>query len=224
MPLLLDLTAPYSDLEAWMYDRVVAPAVVAMESRLQADMLPLLRKNARLLEVGCGGGQVAAAIVRKRRDVTVTGLDLSHSQVARAAQRARGLGERLRFVRGDALDLPFPDRSFDGVLSIASVKHWPDMERGLRECVRLLRRGGVLLVAEADRGCTHADASRFVAAWRIPAVLRPMALAVFRTAVAGRSIDLEDARRMAAGLSLSKWEVRRIAGTPALLLLGRAAR
>ena len=96
--------------------------------------------------------------------------------------------------------------------------------KGLAECVRVLRPGGQLLVVEADRGCRFNDARAFVSRWRLPKAMRPLNLSMFRTFVAGRSIDLEEARSLMSELPLTSWEVSRIRGTPALLMHGRRLR
>ncbi|MFW6067177.1 MAG: methyltransferase domain-containing protein [Myxococcota bacterium] len=222
MSVAKSITAPYSAVEAWIYDRVVAEAVAEMRDVLWGELTQGLPQDARILDVGCGGGQIAIAIARERPWAEVTGLDLSHDQVERARQRAREakLDGRLRFVQGTALDLPFPDETFDVVFSIASIKHWPDQARGLAECTRVLAPGGKLVVVEADRGCRHEDAAAFVSRFRIPRVLRPLALAAFRTWVAGQSLDLEEARTLMGHLPFAEHRVERIAGTPGLLLLG----
>jgi SAM-dependent methyltransferase len=109
------------------------------------------------------------------------------------------------------------------VVSVGSIKHWPDPRRGLAECVRALRPGGRLVIAEVDRGCLLDDARRFVARWRMPSPLRPLGLVLFRTFVAGQGIDGDDARALAAGLPLDDLQIERIGGTPGLLLAARRA-
>jgi SAM-dependent methyltransferase len=219
---LRDITAPYGKFESLLYDAIIAPAVVGMRAQLEAMLLPRLPPGARLLDVGCGGGHHAIGVARLRPDVVVTGLDLSPQQVERATRRARDVADRVRFVIGSALDLPFADRSFDAVLSVASIKHWADRARGLAECVRVLRPGGAIAIIEIDRGCRPEDARSFVRGWRLPAPMRPIGHMLFRTFVAGQSIDLDDARALLAGLPLEESEVRRIEGTPGLLIVGRA--
>jgi len=223
---LADISAPYSALETWVYDRVIAPAVLAMGERIAEELARDISADARVLDVGCGGGQLALEIAKRRPRARVTGLDLSAEQVARASARAReqGFAPRVTFVQGSALDQPFDDASFDVVTSVASIKHWPGQARGLAECVRVLAPGGRLFVFEADRGCRLADARDFVARWRLPRALRVPALAAFRTWVAGQAIDLDDARELVGALRLERTEVRRIAGTPALGLSGVKAR
>ncbi|MCC6899988.1 MAG: class I SAM-dependent methyltransferase [Polyangiaceae bacterium] len=217
---LADIAAPYSSVESFVYDRVIAPAVLAMGERIAGELADQIEDDARVLDVGCGGGHLALEIAARRPGSKITGLDLAHEQVARAASRARERGLTARFVQGSALDLPFDDGSFDVVTSVASIKHWHDQAAGLRECVRVLAPGGRLVVFEADRGCRLSDAQAFVARWALPRPLRVPALAAFRTWVAGQAIDLDDARELVGGLSLLRTEVRRVPGTPALMLAG----
>jgi SAM-dependent methyltransferase len=224
------LTSPYGILEAWFYDRLIAPALVGLAPGLYEELLAELRPGDRVLDVGCGGGQLEVLLAGRRPDLRLTALDLSQGQARRARRRtsllARGRGAHpasspVEVVRGSALALPFGDGLFDGVVSIASLKHWPDPGLGLAECLRVLRPGGGLAVVEADRGCRHQDARAFVDRWRLPRPLRPAALVLFRTFVAGQTLDLDDARALAAALPLDPWDVRRIAGTPGLVLRGR---
>jgi SAM-dependent methyltransferase len=221
---LTQATTPYHASEAWIFDTVIAPAIGALRGALLDGQLAELPAGARVLEVGSGGGQLAVEIVTRRPDVSLVGVDLSPAQVARARKRIRHLGERVRFVEGSALELPFAAGDFDAVVSIGSIKHWPDAAAGLGECVRVLRPGGRLVVVEVDRGCRWDDARAFVGGWRMPPILRPLGLALFRTWVAGQALDLDDARALLAGTPLESTRVERIEGTPGLLMLGRAPR
>ena len=220
MSVLLDPTARYGALESYVYDRCIAPAVMDLADRVEERLLGRLPSGARLLEVGSGGGQLAVRFAGRRPDLDITGVDLSPDQVARATERTRDLSDRVRFVEGSALALPFAAESFDAVLSVASIKHWPDPAQGVAECARVLRPGGLLAILEADRGCTLRDARAFVGRWRIPSLLRGPALMAFRTFVAGNALDLEDARALVAALGPGEWAAERIEGTPGLLLFG----
>ncbi len=219
---LANATTPYHASEAWIFDTVIAPAIGKLRAQLLDSYVAELPVGARVLEVGSGGGQLALEVARARPDLEWVGVDLSPAQVARATRRTRHLGARVRFVEASALALPFAARDFDAVVSIGSIKHWPDPARGLHECVRVLRPGAPLFVVEVDRGCRWEDARAFVAAWRMPRGLRPLGLVVFRTWVAGQSIDLDDACALLAPLPLSDARAERIDGTPGLLLRGRA--
>lgn len=218
-----EATARYGRVDAWVYDTVIAPAVDELTRELARPFLDAVPPSGTLLDVGCGGGQLAVHLAGLREDISIVGLDLSSSQVARARKRAASFGARVRFVEGSALAMPFDDASFDVIVSVASIKHWPDQERGFAECVRVLRPRGMLLVGEVDRGCRFADASEFVAKWRLPSVLSRLTLPGFRTFVAGQGVDLDDARALGAAHreALEDVMVSRVAGTPALQLVAR---
>lgn len=100
---------------------------------------------AHVLDVGCGPGRHAHELTR--RGVAVTGLDLSARFVMLAAAGAAGS----RFVRGDARLLPFPDRSFDVVMSLCQGGFGlvgAEDGRVVEEMARVVRPGG-LVVASA---------------------------------------------------------------------------
>ncbi len=115
------------------------------------------RPSAEILEVGPGSGGLATWMSRHLPEVRLTGIDISPSMVARATERVTraGLAERVRFEAGDVAALPFPDASFDVVLSTLSVHHWADAPRGFAEIRRVLRPGGHALVYDLPRGITR---------------------------------------------------------------------
>lgn len=215
-----DMTKPYTSLESWGYDRFIAPAVLELSRYVVDDLAEGIEPAGTLLDVGCGGGHLLAWLAAEYPQARLTGVDLSPEQVARARARTAQFGGRVDVREGSALELPFAAGSFDAVVSVASIKHWPDPLQGLREIVRVLRPGGVFFVAEVDRGCTLEDAMRFVDGWRLPAPARRLMLPLFRTFVAGNGIDLEDGREMLHKLGLSAAGARRLKGLPAVLVSG----
>jgi len=224
MPLGSDFTLPYSAGEAWFYDAFIAAAVAKLVPAISERWVGGLAAGASVLDVGCGGGQNLLIVAERRPDLVLTGLDLNAGQVARARRRAAKSHASMRVIEGSAMELPFGDGQFDSVMSVASIKHWPDPARGLAECARVLAPGGMMFVAEADRGCYLDDARRFVAGMRIPRAMRGLALMGFRTYVAGQGLDLDDARELLASLPLAEPLVERVAGTPAVALSGRKPR
>ncbi len=99
----------------------------------------------RVLDVACGSG--TAALVAERRYCEVTGIDYVPELIDRAEKRARANGQAVDFRVGDAQDMPFPDDSFDVVLSVYGVQFAPDQERAARELCRVCRPGGKIGLA-----------------------------------------------------------------------------
>jgi ubiquinone/menaquinone biosynthesis C-methylase UbiE len=99
-----------------------------------------------VLEVGCGRGGGTAFVFDQHRPRSMAGVDLSQRAIVRC--RADHPRPGLRFVRGDAEKLPFADASFDAVLNVESCHCYPDVPRFLDEVHRVLRPGGVLLLAD----------------------------------------------------------------------------
>ena len=94
----------------------------------------------RVLDVACGSG--TAALVAERRYCEVTGIDYVPELIERAKARAQANGQAVDFRVGDAQDLPFPDDSFDVVLSVYGVQFAPDQRRAARELLRVCKPGG----------------------------------------------------------------------------------
>lgn len=220
-----DITAPYSPAEAFLYETFAGRAVAGVGQGAAERMLALPR-GSRVLDVGCGAGHHALFLAR--HGYVVTGVDLSAPQIRRARHAAAKLPPDVPhpdFEVADATRLPFEDGSFAGLYSVCSIKHWQDREAGLRECLRVLEPGGLLVVAEVDRGCTMADARHWIhPQFKVPRGLRTLALMAFRTFVAGPSLDLHDAEALLARLSLDGGTVERLPETPLWVLQGRKPR
>ncbi len=97
----------------------------------------------RVLDLGCGTGQLAARIRDGLPRARVTGCDFSAGMLRHAAARTGMIG----WVQGDATRLPFADSAFDAVVSTEAFHWFPDQTAALRECYRVLVPGGRLLVA-----------------------------------------------------------------------------
>ncbi|MEU7186655.1 methyltransferase domain-containing protein [Streptomyces sp. NPDC045369] len=108
-----------------------------------------LRPDQRLLDVGCGNGLPALRIAGAH-DVRVTGITVSHQQLAQADKEADGSDarDRVSFRFADAVDLPFDDGCFDGAWAIESLLHITDQTAALAEIRRVVRSGGRLVVTD----------------------------------------------------------------------------
>jgi demethylmenaquinone methyltransferase / 2-methoxy-6-polyprenyl-1,4-benzoquinol methylase len=102
----------------------------------------LSRPRARVLDLCCGTGDMAFALLRQagRSPLSILGADFSHAMLKLAT--AKSAGTSLLWAEADALQLPFADASFDLVTSAFGFRNLANYEAGLREMARVLRPGG----------------------------------------------------------------------------------
>jgi SAM-dependent methyltransferase len=122
-------------------------AVARLMEEVPPHMLAAVGVDAhdRVLDVATGTGNVALRVARS--GAHVTGLDLTPELLDIAAVRAAALGAEVEWVEGDAEALPFPDQSFDRVLSAFGIQFAPRHEVTARELVRVCRPGGAIALA-----------------------------------------------------------------------------
>jgi SAM-dependent methyltransferase len=127
-----------------------------------------------LLDVACGNGKFTLDFKRAVGAGRVVGIDRSESLIDEARRNAREAALEIAFESGDALDLPYEDRSFDRVCCSYAIYHFPSIERGLSEMVRVARPGARLIAtgpAESNnrelyelhrlgRGAVHGEMGR----------------------------------------------------------------
>ena len=99
----------------------------------------------RVLEVGCGEGYGTALLATAAAQVI--GLDYDALTIAHAARRYR----QAEFVRGNLAALPLPSESVDVVATLQVIEHVWNHNEFVRECLRVLRPGGLLLVTTPNR-------------------------------------------------------------------------
>ncbi|HSM42725.1 MAG TPA: methyltransferase domain-containing protein [Afifellaceae bacterium] len=117
------------------YGGIAANQALAALAGIDADC--------RVLDVCCGLGGPSRWLAHNF-GCRVTGIDLTESRITGAGRLTRmaGLDDRVAFRQGNALDLPFDDRTFDIVVSQEGFCHIPDKDRLVAECARVLKPGG----------------------------------------------------------------------------------
>ncbi len=113
----------------------------ALDFLARLDLAP----GTRMLDVGCGAGQIA--IPAARAGVRVTGIDLAANLVAQARERAVAAGVDATFDEGDAEALPYADASFDVVVSLIGAMFAPRPDLVAAELLRVCRPGGRIVMA-----------------------------------------------------------------------------
>lgn len=151
-------------LRAWLVDQLERPtgwlgrAVFgplmnvshAPTNRAVCDLMGLSAGD-HVLEVGIGGGDLVARLLRELIAGRVTGVDLSPDALAAVRQRQRVavLAERLRLIEADAAALPFDDGQFDAVAMVHTLYFAEVPEAVAHELARVVRPGGRVVVAVA---------------------------------------------------------------------------
>jgi ubiquinone/menaquinone biosynthesis C-methylase UbiE len=110
-------------------------------------------QDGRVLDMGSGPGHLAIGMAHLAPKLAVIGLDLSDPMLDLAAANAAGagVGDRVTFIKADAADVPYPDGSFDLIVSTLSLHHWADPVAVFEEVARLLRPGSRFLIADLRR-------------------------------------------------------------------------
>lgn len=132
--------------------------VVALTTRERAFKERLLeqadpRPEQRILDVGCGTGTLSIQVKKAEPRCDVVGLDGDPEILRRAEAKARREGVEVRFEQGFSTSLPFPDASFDTVLSTLFFHHIDSQSKATTalEIARVLRPGGQIHVADWTR-------------------------------------------------------------------------
>ena len=111
-----------------------------------------LRPGSNLIDVGCGAGRHSFEAFRRGADVVAFDQDVEElNNVDAILQAMQDQGEapasaRAEAVKGDALDLPYDDATFDFVIASEILEHVPQDERAIEEVIRVLKPGGRLAV------------------------------------------------------------------------------
>lgn len=99
-----------------------------------------------VLDIGCGTGP--ATIKLLKNGIQVISLDTSLNMLRNLQKKAKADGLDAMCVRGDAENLPFKDEIFDGVISKGLLHHLPNIKTAVEDQIRVLKRGGLLFMAE----------------------------------------------------------------------------
>jgi demethylmenaquinone methyltransferase/2-methoxy-6-polyprenyl-1,4-benzoquinol methylase len=134
---------------AGLYDRMntIMTAGLHHQWRRRAADLAGLGPGGRALDVATGTGDLAIALAQRvGPDGEVVAVDFSHRMLELARAKANGLP--IRFEAANALALPFGEAEFDAATVGFGARNFSDLDRGLREMVRVVRPGGRVVVLE----------------------------------------------------------------------------
>ncbi len=103
-------------------------------------------QNKQIIDIGCGGGIYTKELALMGAK-NVVGLDFSKEILQAAKENCSGF-PNISFIHGDAHSIPYPDETFDIVISRAVIHHLQDIPTFLREASRILKKNGVLILQD----------------------------------------------------------------------------
>ncbi len=100
-------------------------------------------------DIGCGFGGTIDELNHSFQNVELTGVNIDPRQLAVARERiSPEAGNTISWLEADATDIPLPDNSFDRILAVECIFHFPSRQRFLNEVNRLLKPGGRLVLSD----------------------------------------------------------------------------
>ena len=142
-----------------MFDNI-AHSYDKLNHRLSWNIDKIWRKTAlrqlgqyapkNILDIATGTGDFAIQAARMLKPDRVTGADISEGmmEVGRAKTRREGLDGIISFSKEDCMALSFEDNTFDAVTAAFGIRNFQDLDQGLKEMHRVLRKGGHLCIVE----------------------------------------------------------------------------
>ena len=142
-----------------MFDNI-APTYDTLNHRLSWDIDRGWRKKAirqlepfkpqAVLDIATGTGDFAILAAQMLRPQQLIGADISEGMMAVGAEKVAKLGlqDVISFAKEDCLALSYPDESFDAVTAAFGIRNFADLDKGLTEMFRVLRKGGHLSIVE----------------------------------------------------------------------------
>ena len=142
-----------------MFDNI-APTYDKLNHRLSWDIDKGWRRKAirqlepfapkTLLDIATGTGDFAILAARMLHPEKLIGADISEGMMAVGREKVEKLGlqEIISFEKEDCLALSYPDESFDAVTAAFGIRNFADLDKGLREMCRVLKKGGHLSIVE----------------------------------------------------------------------------
>ena len=142
-----------------MFDNI-APTYDTLNHRLSWDIDKHWRKKAikklspyapkKMLDIATGTGDFAILSAQMLHPDKLIGADISEGmmEIGRQKVKALGLNSIIRFEKQDCLNLDYPDETFDAVTAAFGIRNFQNLDQGLAEMCRVLKKGGHLCIVE----------------------------------------------------------------------------
>jgi ubiquinone/menaquinone biosynthesis C-methylase UbiE len=131
-----------------LYNTLSSSAIFTKHYELAAEDIVSHCSHGALLDIGTGPARLLLKLNQQSPGMRLVGIDSSSAMVIQAKQNVAqaGLTEFVEIKEGSANKIPFPDRSFDIVVSTVSMHHWKQPEASLNEIYRVLKENSFALI------------------------------------------------------------------------------
>jgi demethylmenaquinone methyltransferase/2-methoxy-6-polyprenyl-1,4-benzoquinol methylase len=105
-----------------------------------------------ILDIATGTGDLAIQFAEKTTAKKIIGLDISEGMLSVARKKVSGkeISTKIEFVQADSEALPFEDNSFDAITVSFGIRNFENLEKGLSEILRVLKKGGIFVILETS--------------------------------------------------------------------------
>jgi len=126
-----------------------------IKSNRKAVELVKFGKGSRILDLGCGTGELSSELAQNSDVDQVIGVDISNKMIEKAKSKLQKLDysfrKKVKFIKGQSDKLEFPDNYFDIIFCLNSFHHYPDQNKTLEEMSRILKKNGLFLILDPFR-------------------------------------------------------------------------
>jgi len=151
MPTAQDIAALFSSISS-RYDFLNHLLSLNIDKRWRKKLVRLSSASAgtKTLDLCTGTGDIVIEFAKSNESSQCFGIDISDKMlgIAQIKIAKAGLDGRIRLVQGDAMDLPFDEGFFDTVFIGFGLRNLPDVAKGIRETIRVLKKGGKIFILE----------------------------------------------------------------------------
>lgn len=178
------------------------------QKKLAVDYLNL-EKNALVLDMGTGTGAIIPYLAEQLgNEGQVIGVDFSEKMIATANQKIEkeGIASKAKAMVADGTKLPFPDNHFDGIIATFAFTSFPEPEKAIKECARVLRPGGRFSILDTGKPVGKKNRLKY----------RYLKAVMWRAGYTDISLDIPELVK-ASGLKVSK--IKRFSGSFAYITL-----
>ena len=182
-----------------LYEQIVGKATsIVFCQELKDRFLNFIPEGGRIMEIGSGPGFQAMEILQHRPDLEIIASDFSSQMISLGKknyqklilqdEHIRRVHSNLSFIQADAMDLShFASETFDGIYSLAAIKHFPNPIRGLDECISILKPGGRMFFSEFFAEASVTDMMNFAKHIRMPDLLKPALFRLFNIVIRNKA-------------------------------------